>query len=348
MSKFLLCNYVKPIFIKTNEISCNCSTFVRNNKRYLISRNVTYFLSGATGTLLNNCYHTNNFLYDFTDVNKPVFIKELNSLTESNNCRYFGLEDIRTIDWNGTTYISCTKVLGNTDTATMCFGQLNDKFELVNLQEHKTACRREKNWVPVETKHFTYVYAFEPLKFFNLHDKCFVNGEKTFKMKVSGSTPVIKYNDYLLTLVHTKNSTCDYEHRFAVLTNDFKLVKLSEPFQFFGNKTEFCCDLKYVNGNIQLIAAVNDGLSYYFEFSDDVLLQILEDKLTDNTQHSNIYNTFLKNSVEIKAAEFAPMQALYADDKELIAQAIILNHDKSRLDMIQRVRLQAQLLKKLH
>ena len=64
MSKFILSNYIEPVFLKTNEMSCNGSTFKKNGKRYFISRNVTYFISKNTSALLfdkvyfpNRCYN---------------------------------------------------------------------------------------------------------------------------------------------------------------------------------------------------------------------------------------------------------------------------------------------------
>lgn len=347
MSEFILKNYCEPKFLKTNEMSCNCSTFIMNGKRYLISRNVSYFLGEDSGYLIDGKYHSKNYLYEFNKNNELKLVKEMNTLDANNNCRYFGLEDVRTINWNDEIYFSCTKVLGNTDTATMCFGKIDDNLNFTNLREFKTNNRREKNWVPIEDNPFTYVYSFQPLKFVNILENKFYEWNNQFNKNFSGSTPVIKYKDWQMTIVHSKNKTYHYIHNFVLLDKKFNVIQISNDFTFFGNRTEFCCDLKYNNGKIQIITSVNDGLSYCFEFDEVFLNKIFNKELNDNVQKEELYNRFLSDSLKINAPEFSAIQALWATDKELLKEAIVLNHEKSKLYINDKIKIQNILLNKL-
>jgi len=347
MSKFILSNYIEPVFLKTNEMSCNSSTFKKNGKRYFISRNVTYFISKNTSALLDGRYHTRNFLYEIDDDGTLHFIKEMNTLNASNNCRYFGLEDVRTITWEDKVYFSCTKVLGNTDAATMCFGEIDDNLNFVNIKEYPTNVKREKNWAPIESMPFTYIYSFSPFKIVNIQERRMYDGPSYFNVKFSGSSPVIEYKDKLLALVHTKTRDWQYHHYFILMDKDLKPIKISEPFTFFGNKTEFCVDVKLHNDKICIMSSVNDGLSYMFEIDDSMLERILNKDLTDNNSKTNVYDRFLNDSLKMNAPEFISLQALYANNKLNIAEAIVLNHDKSRLPFYKKADIQRKLLEKL-
>lgn len=347
MNTFILSNYIKPIFLKTKDMSCNCSVFYKNGKKYLLSRNVSYLLGKNYCHVINDKCHTRNFLYEFTKNNTLKFIKEMNTLNADSNCKYFGLEDVRTITWNNDIYFSCTKVLGNTDTATMCFGKIDDELNFINFKEFRTNCCKEKNWVPIENNPFVYIYSFSPLTFVNVKEKRFYEIHNDIKEKYSGSTQVIKYNENFLTLVHYRTKANEYFHKFILFDKNFKVLKISNDFSFFGNRVEFCCDIKYENNKIKIIASINDGLSYYFELADEFLQKTFNNELDNNTFNNDVYNKFLIDSFEIKSPEFSTVQALGANDEELITQAIILNYKKSNLPINEKNKIQKLLLKKL-
>lgn len=344
MFQFILSNYIKPILLKTNEGACNCSTFYENGKRYLISRNVSYYLAHDIAMLKDGKYHTKNFLYELNNDYSLTPIKELETLNADNNCKYFGYEDIRTINWNNKNYFLCTKVYGNTDTGTMCFGEI-ENCTLTNIKEIKTQNRREKNWAPIENEPFNAIYSNSPGKKIDLKTNKFYDLPNN--IKISGSTPIIKYNNYNIALVHVKDSRLIYYHYFVLYDKNYKIIKISKPFSFFGVKTEFCCDIKYINNNFEIFMAVNDGISYVFKLPEDMLCDIFEDKLDKNIPNYN-YDDFFEDAIKINAWEVASLHSIYARKKENIKLAIEINHNKSQLHINQKALIQKTLFNNLN
>jgi predicted GH43/DUF377 family glycosyl hydrolase len=343
--RFILSNYVQPILLKTNEGSCNCSTFTENGKRYLISRNVTYYLVQNQSYIIDGKYHTKNFLYELLNDYSLKPIKELETITGNNDCIYFGLEDIRTVKWNNSNYFLCTKVHGNTDDGTMCLGEIKN-CSLTNIKEIKTTNRREKNWAPIEVEPFNAIYSNHPGKKIDLKDASFYdlpNNEK-----VSGSTPLVKYDNYNLAIVHTKDENFTYYHYFVLYDKNYTIVKKSEAFSFFGNKTEFCCELKCNNDNIEIFMSVNDGISYVFNLSKSLVKDILENNLDNNTFNDSVYDKFFEDAVKIHAWNVAAVQALAVHAKDNLELGIQINHEKASLNPQDKAKIQKQLLGKYY
>ena len=340
--KFILSNYTTPILLRTNESSCNCSTFIENGKRYLISRNVSYSIVKDKSFLYDGKWHTKNFLYEIKDNYDLSFIKELETINGSNNCRFFGYEDIRTINWNNQNYFLCTKVHGNDDTGTMCIGEIKN-CSLTNIKELKTQNRREKNWAPIENEPFNALYS--QYKKINLNNLKLYSLSNDFK--ASGSTPVIKFNSYNLAIVHIRNKNV-YQHYFVLYDCDYKIIKVSEPFSFFGNNTEFCCDMKFNNNVLEIFMSVNDGISYIFRLPETMIFEIFENKLTNSVCNNDIFEKFFEDAVKIQAWNVAAVQALAVNKKENLETAIEINHEKTTLNLQHKKEIQRVLLTKYY
>lgn len=348
MSSVILSKYVTPILLKTDEASCNCSLFSHSNKTYLISREVSYYTCDTCGFTMKGKYHTTNHLYEI-DANYNV--KKVKVLSAPFNSGlsyvYNGLEDIRTIEWNGYVYFLCTKVLGNSDKGVMCYGRIID-LSLCDLKEIPTSCRREKNWMPIEIEPFNCIYNTQPYLKINLKTKQLVN-LSGFSNKFSGSSAVVKYKDNkLISLVHTKDSKCRYTHYFVIYDENLKPLQVSQPFSFFGNRTEFCCSLKVTDTGVVVIPSVNDGVSYVFDISMEFLSKLFNGELLVGERDPNLYDKLYVDAKTINAMEVAVTAACLALNKSYIAEAIMYNHNVSGLDLRSKIRRQHILLANFH
>lgn len=346
MEPVVLCNYVKPILLKTNEASCNCSMFRIGEKTYLTSREVTYFTCDTCGFVLNGKYHTINHLYEVASHYKLTKHSILSApFNAGRDFVYNGLEDIRTVFWGGKPYFVCTKVYGNTDSGVMCFGRIVD-LQLCELTEIPTGSRREKNWMPVETMPFKCIYSTSPYRLIDLKTKNY-SDLYGFKQQFSGSSPVVRYKgNTLISLVHVKDKSCRYTHYLVEYDSNLNPIRISQPFSFFGNRTEFCCCLQVTEFGIDLIPSVNDGASYVFSLPCDLVNSLFCGELTDASKNPRLYDMLYEDAVEINAMEVAATAACLATNPEYIAAAIIYNHSKSVLDFKSRVRRQHILIKR--
>lgn len=314
MSNFILSNYVEPILLKTRENSCNCSSFELNGKEYIISRNVSYYLGEDISFLVNDRFTTRNFLYEVINNEGDLkFIKELKSPLGDKNSRWYGYEDIRTMKWGDEVFFSCTTCNGNVDDGTMTFGKIVD-LDLHVLKQIRTSNRREKNWVPIELVPNSYVYSFDPLVIVNTESEIFTGRREWKGMHISGSSPLIEYNDRYLALVHKKSRDCVYTHKFIELDGNMNVVRESDEFSFFGAKTEFCVDIRMINGRIRILPSVNDGLSFIFEVTSEQMESILNREFRNNKK-SNIYDLFYACSRFI-SKEVAVVSAIYSSSSE--------------------------------
>lgn len=342
----VLSNHIEPLLLKTNEASCNCSLFEYRNKTYLISREVSYFTCDTCGFVLNGKYHTTNHLYEVGPNYELTKCKVLSApLNAGMGFTYNGLEDIRTIPWGSSVYFLCTKVYGNTDSGVMCYGRIVD-LQLCELTEVPTTCRREKNWMPIETMPFKCIYSTNPYSLIDLKNK-----NRTsligFDRKFSGSSPVVKYkDDRLISLVHIKDSDCRYTHYLVLYDKDLKPVRISQPFSFFGNRTEFCCCLQVKGSDIILLPSVNDGTSYVFTLSDSLVSELFDSALPNSHKNPALYDRLFTDALAINANEVAATAACLANNPEYVAKAIMYNHSKSMLDLKSKIRRQHILIKR--
>ena len=343
-----LSNYVQPKLLNTHEQSCNCSMFQCGSNTYLISRCVTYFLSESYGFVANNQVHTTNYLYEIDrDFNLQKVKALTNPYVSMTDVKYNGLEDIRTINWDGTNYFLCTKVLGNSDEATMCYGQIStDTLDLVNITECRTNNSREKNWAPIETSPFRCMYSHHPLTKIN------ITTMNTCKLgdgisSIRGSSAIIRYNsNSLISLVHTKDISCKYVHRLVMYDNDLHIVAISQPFTFMGARTEFCSLLKIIPDGILLLPAINDGISYAFSIPTEIVTKLFQNQLNNSNVDPKLYNKLVIDALTNKAYEVAATSACMATDKHLIAAAIKYNYECSDMDFTNKCKRQDILMRR--
>ena len=346
MRVITLRNYVEPQLLRTQEQSCNCSLFNLNSKTFLISRCVTYFLCDTHGFVMNDKFHTTNFLYEVDTNFNLRKIKELNNPYKAQQqVKYNGLEDIRTINWDGSIYFLCSKVIGNSDAATMCYGKFStDTLDLGDLNEVKTQNAREKNWAPIEIEPFNCMYSHSPATIINLHTRT----KQTIGNGISGirgSSAIVRYDDNtLVSLVHTKDSSFKYVHQLIKYNNQLQVIAVSQPFTFLGAKTEFCCTLKVTPTGILLIPSVNDGISYIFNLPSEFANKLFNHQLDNDWVDPNLYNKLFFDAISNTAYEVAATAACLSTDKTQIAASVKYNYERSPIDLLNRYRRQNALI----
>ena len=339
-------NYILPKLLHTQEQSCNCSLFIVGSKRYLISRCVSYFLCDKQVFVMNGKCHTTNYLYEVDeDFNlqkvKPLF----NPYKDQVDARYNGLEDVRIVSWNDSIYFLCTKVLGNTDTATMCMGSFSKKdLDITGIKEIRTNQPKEKNWAPIQTEPFNCIYSHGPLIKINLQ-----TGEQ-HKINdgiagTRGSSSLVEYDSgSYIALVHTNSDAHVYTHRLVKYDRQFHIIGVSQPFTFFGAKVEFCTTLKVTSDGIILIPSVYDGISYVFKIPTNLVDALFADQLDKTSVDPNLYNTLFLDAISNGVYEVAATIACMATDPKIVAQSVIYNYNSSKFDPHNRYHRQSLLI----
>lgn len=341
----VLSNYVNPVLLKTDGASCNCSLFDYHDKSYIVSRSVSYTKCGKHSFLYKGRCHTTNYLYS---MDKSYNLQKLKVLSSPHyECLYYkynGLEDIRVIKWAGSLYFLGTRVLGDSDKGTMCFGRLVN-LELCDITEVPTTQLREKNWMPIESMPFCCIYSMRPYKLINVKSREFMELAGGLPDNFSGSSPIVPYKDGLfISVVHKRNSNNDYLHYFVVYNSDLSIKTISQPFSFFGSKIEFCVTLKVLPKGVLLLPSVNDGLSYAFEIPDYMVQRIVDGAMGDATCDPCVYDRFYADAKSINAPEVAASMAVMATNPKYISEAIIYNHTKSSYSIGERAHRQKLLL----
>lgn len=147
-----------------------------------------------------------------------------------------------------------------------------------------------------------------------------------------GSTPIIKYGDFNLGIVHERkennNEHC-YIHYFVLFDKNMNLLKISKPFSFFGIDIEFCTFLSYKNNNIKIITSINDQLSFEFTFNEQLLLDIFEGKLNNTVYDDKIYEKMYYIAKNNNNYLMAICLATFTKNIDIISDAIKLNHNCS-------------------
>lgn len=244
---------------------------------------------------------TNNFLgtfdlekktYDYVKVDTSKF--DVDPIWE-----FVGLEDARLVRWDGKLYISGVR----RDTTPngqgrMELSQLDECFREVKRSRipapngDESYC--EKNWMPILDMPYHYVKWCNPTEVVKVDpDKLTC---ETVHLDESSYTPlsndlrggsqVIPYGDYRLAITHQVNlfnsrmgrRDAVYRNRFVVWDKDWKLVRVSEPFDFLGGHVEFVCGAAWSPDNRSLLVTLGyqDNSAFLVEVPRDYLDKLLQ------------------------------------------------------------------------
>jgi hypothetical protein len=197
---------------------------------------------------------------------------------------FVGLEDARLVRWDGHLYaIGVRRDTTKNGQGRMEFSELAVTEKAVKeikrcRIEHPTDpnwyC--EKNWMPVIDMPYHFIHFTNPAVLVKA-DLSTLRSERAREVceedKVEGlpflrgGSHVIRWRDYYVCIVHEcdlfnnrmgqKNAT--YRHRWVVWDKNWRIVKISDRFDFMGGAIEFCAGLAEWNGDFLVTYGFQDN-----------------------------------------------------------------------------------------
>jgi hypothetical protein len=308
MNKFILRNYTNPELLDVKG-GCTSASFLKHNdKLFLICRKTNYSFLNGNSTLLfsfDDSIYSEEIIFIYDDkAGRYYFYKNISDVSSFDKKSYLisGKEDFRLISWNNRLYVTYTDAIKKKNfplVGTMHFCELDDEFNLKNDVTIPTENLIEKNWQPIENHDYEYVYSYNPLKILNVNDGFF--NEKYCNLEgIKGSSQIIKYKDFYIGIVHeNKVSKCkkDVLHYFVFFDKDLNFIKKSDPFKFFGCDIEFCTYIGIIDDKLNILASVNDQLSYRFVLNGNIINEIFNCGLTKDFIDDDLYTVLFIDSL---------------------------------------------------
>lgn len=221
-----------------------------------------------------------------TDAYKPIW-------------EFQGEEDARIVRWDGKLYTTGVRRDDNKDG--------RGRMELMHLSEntHKEVTRVkvkaldensycEKNWMPIKDMPFHYVQLANPTVVVKTDPKTGKTEEVVRKERVEGmvderfdllrgSSQVVRWGDYWVTLVHTcelwftasGRKFARYCHVFVLWDNDWNIVRISPLFSFANYNVEFTCGLEYHDGKFYIPFAIEDNFVFLMTVDEEVIRKFI-------------------------------------------------------------------------
>ena len=311
---FVLQNYVKPTFINVKNGCCNSSFFKHNDKIYLLARRTNYsFISGNTLDMFKfncNAAFSEENIYSYNEHTKTYdFYKNVSNVSLEDRERYEvkGDEDFRIMNCDGKMLVNFTRVEHVKHFQGWGFSHLaefDDELNVVNDFALPTDRFIEKNWQPIENKMYEYVYSYNPFSILNVKTgEWNVNYDLCLET-ICGSSPVMKYKGYYITIVHNRDIYVDkkrknYFHYLILFDENLNLLKMSNPFKFFGCDIEFSTYMGIIDDKINILASVNEQLTYKFVLDDEIIEKILDCSLFDNSICENLYDELFFDALKV-------------------------------------------------
>lgn len=333
-SKFVLRNYVVPTLLVIGKKGGNASYFYRDGKQYLLTRETDYIYSrmpnGAIKMCLENdtssIIHSDEALYLKVD-DKFVFQKYLTKTGYGENVDY-GFEDSRTIVWDGCQYVMFNRRnLKQFSNVQMHIGVIDSSLAYVKDKVLYSPVKVEKNWQPIESMPGVCVYAYNPFRLINVFNGKYIDVANQVGTKLCGSSQIVDYGENRLGICHVRNADFEYLHYFVLFNRDMKVLKVSEPFSFFGANVEFNTYLEYRDGSFIILMSVHDQLIYEFKVSEEVMNRILNGECDKKgpCKYEAFYMASLKNNNVFAALGFST----FCKDKRILKDAITRNHARN-------------------
>jgi hypothetical protein len=247
----------------------SASYVYHNGKHILNTRYVNYWYLDNGHCLIKHpkdIIITKNYVSYLKDDFTPFFFSEMQDITvrlPSNNCYFYGLEDIRlysigenikfiatNINYSPTGYNRM--IIGEYDPI-MC--EYNNC--LVAFPCYDTVC--EKNWIPlVKNEEEYFIYKWFPMEIGKMnYNNNNLEIVKNYKInspwfhKVRGSSTFVDNGEFLVGVVHFSEETVprNYYHILVALDREtFKPMKFSDNFNFQYLGIEFCIGFTIKDG----------------------------------------------------------------------------------------------------
>ena len=331
-AKFILKNYVNPVFLNTGRKAGNCAYFYNDGNQYLITRETDYIYGKHPDGMRmytendgSNIIHSNESIYKKQGT-ELTFIKRLTKAEGSD----WGFEDPRTIVWNNDLYlIFSRRSLHNSSNFQVNFGKLNKEFKYIDNRVNNGKQLIEKNWQPIEGKPGLCIYSVKPFQLIDLFNNKYINVSNKFPLLLRGSSNIIKYGDCYLGISHIRNEAFEYLHYIVLYDKNMKLLKISEPFSFLGAKVEFNCYIEHTENKFIIPVSIHDQLIYEFTLDDMQMESILNKEWNNTYKDNSVFSTLYNDAKRTNNIAAALVIATFSYDKDVLADAIPINHNKN-------------------
>ena len=332
-AKFILNNYTKSSFLNTGRKAGNCAYFYKNDKQHLITRETDYVYGKLPNGILQmyaendgiNIIHSDETIYEKNGT-KLTFVKKLSKAVGSD----WGFEDPRSIIWNNENYLMfARRSLRNAAKFQVNFGKLDDNFNYIDNKVNDGKQLIEKNWQPIENKPGICVYSVKPFQLIDVFNNKYINVENNFPLLLRGSSNIIQYGENYIGLYHIRNEVFEYLHYIVLYDKNMKLIKMSDPFSFFGANVEFNCYLDFKDNKFIIPVSIHDQLIYEFVLNNEIINKILNKEFNDLTKDNTVFTRFYNDAKLSNNINAALVLAGFSFDKNVLADAITLNHQNN-------------------
>ena len=341
-AKFILNNYTDSKFIKTNRKAGNATYFYKNGKQYLVTRETDYVYGVMPNGLIKmylendgtNIIHSDEALHEINGT-EGKFIKYLTKTVPMTNNDY-GFEDPRCIKWNDKQYIMFNRRnLRNFSNVQMHIGEIDDNFNYVNDKTLPNLIQVEKNWQPIERIPGECVYSYKPFKLVNVFTGKFREIPNSSPIDFRGSSQIVKFDEYNLGIVHQRNYMFEYMHHLILFDKNLKILKISDPFSFFGANVEFVAHAEY-DKELKILVNVHDQIIYEFSLNEEIIKNILDKKYTNNKKENKVFTRFYNDAI-LNGNVFGALGiATFSKDLDVLYDAVQKNHNKNYFRGFQR------------
>ena len=212
---------------------------------------------------------------------------------------FIGLEDGRIVSWDDKLFLCGVR----RDTTTNGVGrmELSELFAEANTIKEVSRVRIpapppdesycEKNWMPIVDKPYHFVKWTNPTEVVKFDPETkttetIILGEyqdlDSFDLR--GASQVLRMGDHYIALLHETHlyrSEADrkdgtYYHRFILWDENFKIVKLSERFNFLGAKVEFSCGMCKKHEDFLITFGFQDNASFLLKVKQNFIMDMLK------------------------------------------------------------------------
>lgn len=211
--------------------------------------------------------------------------------------------------------------------------KLDTELNIVEQYKLNTNAKIEKNWQPIEAMPYTYVYSYRPFTLLNISTDKIIYSKRNDQTTVyRGSTPICKYGDYNIGLIHIRKNG-KYVHHFVLFDSKLNILKITNEFTFFGVNIEFCTGMRVnTDMSIDLLVSVNDIITYHVMLNRNIIDDLLNDRLHDNVSEATDYDELVRDAINIHNNMAVMCLSTYSRNKELVIDAM-LNVDDAHINV---------------
>lgn len=354
----------------------------------MIIRNVNYVLHGATNPVKNwsgwgpvfysvpeedgRNLKTQNFIGTNKNPETDPWTFQLIKTDDYKPIWEFqGEEDARIVRWDGKLYTTGVRRddnrngRGRMELMHISDGDFNEITRVkVKALNEESYC--EKNWMPIKDMPYHYVQLANPTVVVKTNPKTGKTEEVIRKERVEGladerfdllrgSSQVIRWGDYWLTLVHTcelwltasGRKFARYCHVFVLWDNDWNIVKMSPLFSFANYNVEFTCGLEYHDGKFYIPFAIEDNFVFLMTVDEEVIRKFIFNdesvRYADNEyafvfnnggypKYLNVFEPVIDINKDIIQKELFDTGMIYFNNKLYAAAYCVFTHSAELFD----------------